>query len=250
MSNDLFIPITFTTKLNIKPSEIRTDYNDIFIKKLKTNFEGICTKYGYIKKDSIKIIKRSIGSIISDHFNGNMLFELNCIAEICNPVIGSIAKCKVKNKNTMGLLAQGFYNENPVLEVIIPKISAGIKSEIDIDTVNIGDDILIEVCGKKFVLYDKYISIIGKVIKSKEKIIQHDRTIEDDDEDDEEVDDEKFEDIDPVTLEENEDEDDDDEKKSDDDDEDEEDDEEEEDEEFDEDLDIDDNIEDILFEED
>ena len=194
------------------------------------------------------IIKRSIGSIISDHFNGNMLFELNCIAEICNPVIGSIAKCKVKNKNTMGLLAQGFYNESPVLEVIIPKISAGIKSEIDIDTVNIGDDILIEVCGKKFVLYDKYISIIGKVIKSKEKIIQHDLTLEDIDEDQEEVDDEKFEDIDPLSLEENEDEDDDDEKKSDEEEEDEE--EEEEEEEFDEDLDIDDNIEDLLFDED
>lgn len=248
MSDDLFIPITFTTKLNIKPSEITRDYNDIFIKKLKNNFEGICTKYGYIKKDSIKIIKRSIGSIISDHFNGNMLFELNCIAEICNPVIGSIAKCKVKNKNTMGLLAQGFYNESPVLEVIIPKISAGIKSEIDIDTVNIGDDILIEVCGKKFVLYDKYISIIGKVIKSKEKIIQHDLTLEDIDEDQEEVDDEKFEDIDPLSLEENEDEDDDDEKKSDEEEEDEE--EEEEEEEFDEDLDIDDNIEDLLFDED
>ena len=181
MSTDLFTPIKFTTNIYIKPSDITKDYDQLFIKKLKNDLEGICTKHGYIKKDSIKIIKRSIGTIIRQHFNGNMLYELNCTADICNPVIGSVTKCKVKNKNTMGLLAQGFYNNDAVLEIIIPKISAGIKSEVDLEKINIGDEILIEVCGKKFVLYDKYISIIGKVIKSKEENIQNKLLEEEDD---------------------------------------------------------------------
>ena len=181
MSTDLFTPIKFTTNIYIKPSDITKDYDQLFIKKLKNDLEGICTKHGYIKKDSIKIIKRSIGTIIRQHFNGNMLYELNCTADICNPVIGSVTKCKVKNKNTMGLLAQGYYNNDAVLEIIIPKISAGIKSEVDLEKINIGDEILIEVCGKKFVLYDKYISIIGKVIKSKEENIQNKLLEEEDD---------------------------------------------------------------------
>tara|TARA_B110001450_G_scaffold189282_2_gene177371 strand:- start:6592 stop:7368 length:777 start_codon:yes stop_codon:yes gene_type:complete len=184
MSADLFTPIKFTTNIYIKPSDITKDYNDLFIKKVKNDLEGICTIHGYIKKDSIKIIKRSIGTIVRQHFNGNMLYKLNCSADICNPVIGSITKCKIKNKNTMGLLAQGFYNDVAVLEIIIPKISAGIKSEINLDTVNIGDEILVEVCGKKFVLYDKYISIIGKVIKAKKEFIKNKLLEEDEDDDD------------------------------------------------------------------
>tara|TARA_B100001142_G_C14219353_1_gene610860 strand:- start:124 stop:900 length:777 start_codon:yes stop_codon:yes gene_type:complete len=224
MSTDLFTPIKFTTNVYIKPSDITKDFNDLFIKKLKNDLEGICTKHGYIKKDSIKIIKRSIGTVIRQHFNGNMLYELNCSADICNPVIGSIAKCKIKNKNTMGLLAQGFFNDDPVLEIIIPKISAGIKSEIDLDKLNIGDEILIEVCGKKFVLYDKFISIIGKVIKSKQENINNktlDEDEDDDDEDNEVID--GFEDIDDNLVheddeeEENEDDDDDEEEDEDDD---------------------------------
>ena len=227
MSTDLFTPIKFITNIYIKPSDITNDYNDLFIKKLKNDLEGICTKHGYIKKDSIKIIKRSIGTVIRQHFNGNMLYELNCSADICNPVIGSIAKCKIKNKNTMGLLAQGFYNDVPVLEIIIPKISAGIKSEIDLDTLNIGDEILIEVCGKKFVLYDKFISIIGRVIKSKEENINNKILDDDDDELEDDTNDiiDGFDDIDENLVEEddeedNDDDDDDDDEDDDDDDED------------------------------
>jgi len=183
MSNDLFIPIKFTTNISIKPSDIKIDFDNIFLDKLQKKYEGICTKHGYIKNNSIKIIKRSIGTIIKQHFNGNISYDLNCVAEICNPVIGSIIKCIVKNKNTMGILAQGFYNNIPILEIIIPKISAGIISEIDINNVNIGDEILVEVCGKKFVLYDKYISIIGRIIKPKNNITEQKSNIDYDDED-------------------------------------------------------------------
>ena len=74
----------------------------------------------------------------------------------------------------MGILAEGFYEDIPILEIIIPKISAGIRSEIDIETINIGDDINIEVCGKKFMLFDKHISIIGKALKDKDEFIIND----------------------------------------------------------------------------
>ena len=82
-------------------------------------------------------------------------------AEILNPVKGSIIKCIIKNKNAMGLLAQGFYENDNILEVIIPKISAGIISEINLDNLNINDEIYVEVFGKKFNIFDKSISIIG-----------------------------------------------------------------------------------------
>ena len=181
MSTELFIPIKFRTTIILTPSEITNDFEFVILSKLKLNYENICSKYGYIKKDTIKIVKRSVGQLKKEHFNANMYFDVICIAEICNPAQGSIIKCKVKAKNSLGVLAEGYYDNIPILQIIIPKISAGIQSEIDIDTIKIDDEIKIEVCGKKYQLFDKHISIIGKAIKDKEEFIKTD--IIDDDED-------------------------------------------------------------------
>ena len=182
MTTELFIPIKFKTTIILSPSEITKDFESTILSKIKLNYENICSKYGYIKKDTIKIIKRSVGQLKKEHFNSNIYFEVICIAEICNPAQGSIIKCKVKAKNSLGLLAEGYYDNIPILQIIIPKISAGIQSEINIDTININDEIKIEVCGKKYQLFDKHISIIGKAIKNKEEFIKTD-IIEDVDED-------------------------------------------------------------------
>lgn len=169
---ELFIPIKFKTNVVLKPSEMDSDFETTILKKLKTLYENVCSKYGYIKNNSIKIIKRSIGIIKSQHFNGNVCFDVVCTAEICNPIQGSVIKCKVKAKNSLGLLAEGYYDKIPILEIIVPKISAGIQSEVNLDTINIGQEIKIEVCGKKYQLFDKHISIIGKAIKNKEEFIK------------------------------------------------------------------------------
>jgi len=172
MTTELFIPIKFRTTVILTPNEINRDFENIILSKLKLNYENICSKYGYIKKDTIKIIKRSVGQLKKEHFNANIYFDVVCIAEICNPAQGSIIKCKVKAKNSLGVLAEGYYDKIPILEIIIPKISAGIQSEINIDSININDDISIEVCGKKYQLFDKHISIIGRAIKNKEENIK------------------------------------------------------------------------------
>lgn len=181
MSSDLFIPIKFKTNVILSPNELDLDFEKIILKKIKENYENICSKYGYIKNNSIKIIKRSIGLIKNQHFNGNTSFCVLCLAEICNPIQGSIIKCKVKNINKMGVLAEGYYDNIPILEIIIPLNSAGIKSEINLETLIKGQEIKIEVCGKKYQLFDKHISIIGRAIKNKEEFIKNEIKADDDD---------------------------------------------------------------------
>jgi hypothetical protein len=87
----------------------------------------------------------------------------------------------VKAKNNLGLLAIGKYEDMAILEVIIPKITSGIHSDVNIDNINVGDDINVIVCGKKFTLYDKMISIIGRIIKDK---VDDDISVIEEDEDD------------------------------------------------------------------
>ena len=184
--SELFVPIKFNTTVNLKPIEIGKNLDEIIKKKITDNLENMCSKHGYIKQDSIKIIKRSMGKLVVSHFNGNITYDLQCIGEICNPAQGSIVKCRVKAKNSLGLLAEGFYNNVPILQIIVPRLSAGIQSEIDVESINIGDEIKIEVCGKKFLLYDKFISIIGKVLKDKDEFIKNVFEQQNDDEYDDE----------------------------------------------------------------
>jgi len=238
MNTDLFIPIKFVSNINLRPFEINDKIEDVFLKKIKEKYEGLCTKHGYIKKNSIKIIKRSIGSILQEHFNSTINYNFQCVAEIFNPTKGSIIKAIVQNKNEMGILAKSFYENEAILEVIIPKISAGIKSDIDLTELNIGDEVYVEIFGKKFILYDKFISIIGKAIdKNNLNINIKSGLIEDDEEDEDKEDklDENFDIINDPLLEENKDENDED---DDDDDEEEEDDEEDEEDDIEEDDDI------------
>ena len=75
MNNDLFIPIKFTSSIFLKPHEVKNNIEEVFLEKIRNKYEGICTKHGYIKKNSIKIIKRSIGTIIKQHFNSNIQYK-------------------------------------------------------------------------------------------------------------------------------------------------------------------------------
>ena len=177
----LFMPIKFNTTIILTPNELNKNFENSILTKIKATLENSCSKHGYIKKDSIKIIKRSPGYIKEAHFNGNIAYDLNCIAEICNPAQDSMVKCIVKAKNNLGLLAIGKYEDMAILEVIIPKITSGILSDVNIDNISIGDEINVIVCGKKFTLYDKMISIIGRIIKDK---IDDDISVIEEDEDD------------------------------------------------------------------
>jgi DNA-directed RNA polymerase subunit E'/Rpb7 len=208
----MFMPIKFNTTVILTPKELNKNFESTILSKVKSTLENNCSKHGFIKKDSIKVIKRTAGYFKESHLNGNIAYDLSCIAEICNPTQDSVIKCVIKAKNNLGLRAIGTFEDMSILEVIIPRITSGIQSEVNIDEVNIGDNVNVRVCGKKFTLYDKMISIVGKIIKDKEDVVEMEEDIVDDNSDIEEQDDDLQDDfIDIIKEDEEEYEDDDDE---------------------------------------
>lgn len=171
---DLFIPIRFRTSVQLAPSELHSEFKTILLRKLKINLEGVCSRFGYIRPGSIEILRRSVGQFVKQHFNGHIRFDMICKAEVCNPPQGTILKAVVRNKNAMGLLAESTISMDgkdvPVLDVIIPKRAAGISSELDLETIEIGQEIYIAVQGKRYQLNDKKISVIGKAVPKPEKL--------------------------------------------------------------------------------
>jgi hypothetical protein len=148
---------------------LSNSFDEIIKTKMKESLEGVCSRFGYIKPGSLQIIKRSIGLFGKQHFNGYIKFELLCKGEACNPPQGLVVEAIVKNKNALGLLAESsmFINGEkiPVLDIIVPKKSNGISSEIDLDEVQTGDSIFVMVMGKRYQLNDTNISIIGRAVK-------------------------------------------------------------------------------------
>ena len=167
----MFIPIKFKTSVQLAPVELKDDFDGVIMEKLRRNLEGICSRYGYIKVGSLEIVKRSAGKLMKQHFNGFIQFTVICKGDVCNPVKDSIIKAHVVNKNALGILAESYIDgsSEPVLDIIVPKKTAGIVSEIDVEDISIGDDIFVRVIGKRFQLNDKKISIIGKVVAEKAK---------------------------------------------------------------------------------
>lgn len=167
----MFFPVRFKTSVQLSPDEMNNDFDNTIKTKLKNTLEGVCSRFGYVKQGSLDIVKRSAGVFTKQHFNGHIRFELTCRGEVCNPPQGLVVEGHVKNKNALGLLATSSITVGtetiPVLDIIVPRKSNGILSEIELDDVQIGDTILVMVMGKKYQLNDKSISIIGRAVKSR-----------------------------------------------------------------------------------
>ena len=179
---DTFMPVRFRTQVQLAPNNISVNIDERITEKIKSNLEGICSRFGYIRPGSIEIVKRSVGCLMKSHFNGYIRYDIVCKADVCNPVRGMIFKVVVKNKNELGILAEGSIvvdgNSLSVLDVLIPRRSAGITSDIDLDTVDVGDEIFTEVLGKRYSLNDKRISIIARAVKEPSKKRQKDKDVE------------------------------------------------------------------------
>jgi DNA-directed RNA polymerase subunit E'/Rpb7 len=182
MADNIFMRMLLTDKIKLEPAFLSKRYKDEVLRRLKLKLEGICSRHGFIKPNSIEIYKVCMGKVELVSLNGNVLFDVSFYAEICNPLIGSVIKSKVMNVNKFGILAEA----EGVVEIIIAKNSVGIHSEVDLNKIRIGDDVLVEVVGKKFELNDKKIALIGRVVKDAKNVGQS-SDVHSDDEDEEDL---------------------------------------------------------------
>merc|ERR1711966_376686 len=79
---------------------------DAILEKIKDKYEQKITKFGYIKQDSIEIIKRSYGIAMKEHFNSCFNYKAICYASICNPSIDQILFGKIVSNNNAGFKAE------------------------------------------------------------------------------------------------------------------------------------------------
>lgn len=160
---DIFMRMLLCEKVKLEPAFLSAKYKDEVLRRLKAKVEGVCTRHGYVKPGSIEIHKICVGKVEMIGLNGMTNYDVYFYADICNPLLGSTIRCRVSNFNKFGILAEA----ESVIEAVIPKNSIDIHSDIDLEKVRIGDDVMIEVVGKKYELNDKKMCLVGRIVQDK-----------------------------------------------------------------------------------
>ena len=145
-------------KLSNVNNNIKELLDDLILEKLKNKIGDKCNRYGYIKKDTIKILDISTPKIISSHFNGNLYYRIEYNAIVINPKKDEIIDCVITKKNPFGLLCK-----NDCMVIIIP--SDLHNNGNDLKLLNINDNIKIHIVERKYEINDDQILVVGKFIK-------------------------------------------------------------------------------------
>lgn len=154
-----------TRKIVLPITVIGKNLDNIIEDYIHNNFEGKCVVEGYIRPGSSKIIRYSSGII---ERGNNIVFEVIFECDTCFPVEGMKISCTVKNIVKAGIRAESADDvPSPVVVFVARDHHYNIHQ---FNEIQVGDKITIRVIGQRFELNDKYVSIIGELVKDKEYV--------------------------------------------------------------------------------
>ena len=160
--------ILFTTSIQLNSMECSKCKNiDGLIKyKLKKEHEKLCNKHGYVLENTLKVVNRSIGKVVT-HDNQSMIeYNITMKLNVIYPCEKDIFTVKIDNITKMGVIgylndSNDKYNiENSPILFIIP--SGYIE---DIESLKKDMKIEVEVLQSRIKYKSKQIQVVGKLSK-------------------------------------------------------------------------------------
>lgn len=125
------------------------------LRRLQEIYEGRCQEEGYIQKNSILILKYSLGR--ANYIKGGINYTVTFQADICLPHEGQRFQAPVKLKSKVGIHAE----LNPI-KILIPR-DLHIGNE-EFESVKVEDDVEFEVVGSQFKQEDENIVVVGRLL--------------------------------------------------------------------------------------
>jgi len=154
-----------TRKVSLRFNTVGSNIQEHIKNKLIMNLEGRCSKEGYIKKNSVRVLSYSAGVIQSN----NIVFDVSFECLICNPCEGQKIKVVVENITKAGIKANYYKLEERPIVVFITRDHYYNDSNNIFKTVKENDEMYIKVIGSRFQLNDNSISVLAEPLKQKFK---------------------------------------------------------------------------------
>lgn len=167
---EIYQNIIIERNIIVESKFINKNLEDNILNKLKNQIEEKCIPEGYVQKDSTEIVKRSIGTILTNSFKADVSYHIYASVNVCFPVKDMVIEAQVFVMNKAGI-----WCKNGPLAICIPKKNLLTVPDLKL---NIGDTIKIKVCEKLFKLYDKEIRVIGNLYNESENKLKDRKIIE------------------------------------------------------------------------
>ena len=139
---------------------------------LSNRIEGKCVQEGFIKRQSIRIVNYSAGTISGKYVTFTVVFE--CL--VCRSVEGMKFKTIIKNITKAGIRCETMEDPSPV--VVFIARDHHFKSK-EFSQLKLEEQITVKVIGIRYELNDPYISVIAEYapprkikVKSKKQAIK------------------------------------------------------------------------------
>ena len=159
---------TANSRIHIHPKFLNGSLNEAIVAQIRQKVEGLCNRNGFVKKNSVSLLKRSVGLASSNESNGYVSFDVFYQVSICHPVANELYVCEIKTSNKLGFHVVPLYEQKIVplqpadnpLVIIIP------KQHVDADLLprlKSGDNVVVRIIGSRFELGDDKISVVGTI---------------------------------------------------------------------------------------
>jgi DNA-directed RNA polymerase subunit E'/Rpb7 len=156
-------------KLNLNEMDTK-NLNLKIYKKICEKVESKCYSNGYILKNSVDLINKSLGKFINVDTNNYVSYNVKFKAKIFKPSIDDVIECYIDNINKLGIIAYikykdiiDDYTENNGLDkspliIIIPN-----ETIKDVEKYNITQKIKITVKAVRFKFNTNKIQLVGNI---------------------------------------------------------------------------------------
>jgi DNA-directed RNA polymerase subunit E'/Rpb7 len=169
-NRNLYVDLVIRENMMLKPAQLGKNFRAVIADKLDMENAGKCNRHGYILPNTIKLLRVTPGEIDSPSLNGDINFELDYIATVCNPANGMTIRAVVMNTNTFGVMAHcRIDTTSAVLEIVIPKrqqLAMSVNRTLpSLDNIGVGTVVDVELVDKQFSLHHSNIECLGVITR-------------------------------------------------------------------------------------
>lgn len=166
MKEDYISSSILTASINIKPCLLQGDINKLILDGIKRKYEGVCNKDGFILRDSIELLERSIGQIKTINNESLINYNITYKADIISPCEGDKYDCYVETINKLGIIAYLKLNDSDTMKespfiIIVPKEYV---DEENFEKIKLNDKIKVLVKSYRIKYKTEHIQIIGNLV--------------------------------------------------------------------------------------
>ncbi|KAG1667182.1 hypothetical protein FOA52_004177 [Chlamydomonas sp. UWO 241] len=158
----MFVPVYVDDTVTVHPRCLHGGVNTHILEKLRTMYEGKCSRHGYIKAGSIEVARYEQGQVVLMTLNGDVSYKVSFKAHICHPVGGDVVEGTLVTKNGFGALVEvssdGESGRAGIMDVIVTH-----RDNPDIATKAVGQRLRVVINGCQFNMGSAKITAYGDI---------------------------------------------------------------------------------------